>query len=212
MCSISSFTLLYENFTCVLLNDISHVNNFDLGLFCTSPMYILWWRQSTSNLLSILDNQRGLSHRLSKVGDYQHITSKCCIDFEEKIDKKYDTKHIIVRYIFSFSIVWKHWCPWTGLSPIWASCLSNIIGFHRAFAAGVACQQGMLTPPDTLSCPIWTCMCSYVETSLSKMSCLWTLNFRISLGTSIFSDYNHFHMKIKKHLMFGLLVEKTITF
>ena len=26
-----------------------------------------------------------------------------------------------------------------------------IISFHRAFATGVACQQGTLTPPDTLS-------------------------------------------------------------
>ena len=28
-------------------------------------------------------------------------------------------------------------------------------GFHGALATGMACQQGTLTPPDTLSYPIW---------------------------------------------------------
>ena len=31
--------------------------------------------------------------------------------------------------------------------------ISRNIGFHRAFATGVACRQGTLTPPDTWSCP-----------------------------------------------------------
>ena len=34
------------------------------------------------------------------------------------------------------------------------------IGFQRAFATGVACRQGTLTPPDTWSRPFGTCICS----------------------------------------------------
>ena len=33
-------------------------------------------------------------------------------------------------------------------------------GFHRTFATGVACRQGTLTPPDTRSRPIGTCIYS----------------------------------------------------
>ena len=34
------------------------------------------------------------------------------------------------------------------------------IGFHWAFATGVACRQGTLTPPGTWSRSFGTCMCS----------------------------------------------------
>ena len=36
----------------------------------------------------------------------------------------------------------------------------ELICFHRAFATGVACQQGALTPPNTWSRPFGTCICS----------------------------------------------------
>ena len=51
-------------------------------------------------------------------------------------------------------------------------------GFHRTYATGAACQQRTLTPPDTWSCPLGTCMCSNVETNLS-LTCLVSglLNF-----------------------------------
>ena len=39
-----------------------------------------------------------------------------------------------------------------------------ISGFHVAFATGVACQQGMLTPPDTCIIPLLgACIC--IDTS-----------------------------------------------
>ena len=37
---------------------------------------------------------------------------------------------------------------------LWSTPFTIIMrGFHRTFATGVACRQGTLTPPDTLSCP-----------------------------------------------------------
>ena len=44
-------------------------------------------------------------------------------------------------------------CDLPGLDIITESDISPNIGFHRASATGVACQQGTLTPPDTWSCP-----------------------------------------------------------
>ena len=47
-----------------------------------------------------------------------------------------------------------------GLDIITESDISPNIGFHRASATGVACQQGTLTRPDTWSRPFGTCICS----------------------------------------------------
>ena len=48
----------------------------------------------------------------------------------------------------------------TGLDIFTESDISPNIGFHRASATGVACQQGTLTPPDTWSRPFGTCIYS----------------------------------------------------
>ena len=51
-------------------------------------------------------------------------------------------------------------------TPYWSDFIPNstfyriLRGFLRVFATGVACQQGMLTPPDTWSRPFATCICS----------------------------------------------------
>ena len=37
-----------------------------------------------------------------------------------------------------------------------------------AFETDAASKQRTLTPPDTWSCPNWTCICSNVETTLSE--------------------------------------------
>ena len=64
-------------------------------------------------------------------------------------------------------------------------------GFHRTYATGVACQQRMLTPPDTWSCPTLGLACVLMsrekegDPSLLNLSCLRTFEFRTSLGTSL---------------------------
>ena len=45
--------------------------------------------------------------------------------------------------------------------------LLMIIGFHRASATGVACRQGTLTPPDTLSSPTFGLACVLMSRSIS---------------------------------------------
>ena len=59
------------------------------------------------------------------------------------------------------------------------------IGFQRAFATGVACRQGTLTPPDTWSCPFGTCICSSCwDQSFSELVVILPdYALRISLGT-----------------------------
>ena len=37
-------------------------------------------------------------------------------------------------------------------------------GFQRRFATDADSQQRTVTPPDTMSCPIWDCICSNDET------------------------------------------------
>ena len=60
------------------------------------------------------------------------------------------------------SVTW----PYTMTIPYWSDFVPNstfyriLSGFHRTFATGVACRQGMLTPPDTWSRPFGTCICS----------------------------------------------------
>ena len=48
--------------------------------------------------------------------------------------------------------------PWLDFLPSLTLLLN--IGFHRASATGVACRQGLITPPDTWSSPFGTCICS----------------------------------------------------
>ena len=49
------------------------------------------------------------------------------------------------------SVAWKY----TMTTPYWSDFVPNstfnrnLSGFHRTFATGVACRQGVLTPPDT---------------------------------------------------------------
>ena len=60
------------------------------------------------------------------------------------------------------SVTW----PYTMTTPYWSDFLPNstfyriLRGFHRTFATGVACRQETLTPPDTWSRIIGTCICS----------------------------------------------------
>ena len=54
------------------------------------------------------------------------------------------------------------------------------IGFQKAFATGVACQQGTLTPPDTWSCPTLGLACVLMSRPISPelvlSSGLWISN------------------------------------
>ena len=60
------------------------------------------------------------------------------------------------------SVTWQY----TMTTLYWSDFVSKstyyriLIGFHRTFATGVACQQGTLTPPDTWSHTFGTCICS----------------------------------------------------
>ena len=66
-----------------------------------------------------------------------------------------------------------------GLYIITESDISPNIGFHRASATGVACQQGTLTPPDTWSCPTLGLACVLMSRPISPKTCLVSglLNF-----------------------------------
>ena len=55
-----------------------------------------------------------------------------------------------------------------GLDIITESDISPNIGFHRASATGVACQQGTLTPPDTWSCPTLGLACVLMSRPISR--------------------------------------------
>ena len=59
----------------------------------------------------------------------------------------WDQRHpVSTRHYTSFDII-------TGLNSFTESDISQNIGFQRASATGVVCQQGTLTPPDIWSCP-----------------------------------------------------------
>ena len=72
----------------------------------------------------------------------------------------------------------------TGLN-ITESDISRNIGFHRAYATGVACRQGTLTPPDIWSRPFGTCICStcWDQSFFELVVILPDYALRISLGT-----------------------------
>ena len=53
---------------------------------------------------------------------------------------------------------------WTLLPNLTFTLISR--GFRGAFAAGAACQQRTLAPPDTWACPTY-CKCLNVETGVS---------------------------------------------
>ena len=55
----------------------------------------------------------------------------------------------------------------TGLNIFTESDILPNIGFHRAFATGVACRQGTLTPPDTWSCPTLGLACVLMSRPIS---------------------------------------------
>ena len=61
-----------------------------------------------------------------------------------------------------YSVTW----PYTMTTPYWSDYVPNstfyriLRGFNGTVATGVACRQGMITPPDTWSRPFWTCICS----------------------------------------------------
>ena len=75
----------------------------------------------------------------------------------------------------------------------WVDLLLNLtlvnIGFHGTCVTDVACRQETLTPPDIWSCPtlglasVLRCR----DQSLLNLSCLRTVEFRTSLGTSVFA-------------------------
>ena len=59
---------------------------------------------------------------------------------------------------------------YTDLMTVPNLTFTELRGFHGAFATGVACQQGALTPPDTWSRPFGTCICStWWDQSFSKL-------------------------------------------
>ena len=72
-----------------------------------------------------------------------------------------------------------------GLDIFTESEISPDIGFHGASAAGVACRQGTLTPPDTWSRPFGTCICSTCwDQSFSELVVILPdYALRIYLGT-----------------------------
>ena len=55
--------------------------------------------------------------------------------------------------------------PWCDFLPTLTLLLN--IGFHRAFATGVACRQVTLTPPDTWSCPTLGLACVLMSRPIS---------------------------------------------
>ena len=71
---------------------------------------------------------------------------------------------------------WDHWhsiihytvydtFPWFDCLPTLTLLLNT--GFQRAFATGVACLQGTLTPPDTWSCPTLGLACVLMSRPIS---------------------------------------------
>ena len=69
-----------------------------------------------------------------------------------------------------------------------------LIGFHRTFTTCVACRQGTLTPPDTLSRPFGNCICSTCWDQAFSRTCryvfvLCTLN--IPLYVLCFASFEY---------------------
>ena len=70
---------------------------------------------------------------------------------------------------------WDHWysiiqCTTNSLPFLWFDFLNFTLlnkGFHRASATDVACWQGMLTPPDTWSCPTFGLACILMSRPIS---------------------------------------------
>ena len=97
--------------------------------------------------------------------------------------------------IWSFPLTNVNWhsvtWPYTMTTPYWSDFVPNstfyriLSGFHGAFATGVACRQGTLTPPDTWSRPFGTCICStcWDQSSSELVVILPDYALRISLGT-----------------------------
>ena len=72
----------------------------------------------------------------------------------------WDQRHpISIRH---YTSLW-HYRIWHFTEPDF----SPDIGFHRASAMGVACQQGTLTPPDTWSCPTLGLACVLMSRPIS---------------------------------------------
>ena len=81
-------------------------------------------------------------------------------------------------------------------------------GFHRTFATGAACKQGMLTPPDTWSCPTLGLACVRMSRPISPelvsrllsfehpsvlLFCLWTSGIRSVSGPKSYCEYLAFY-------------------
>ena len=81
--------------------------------------------------------------------------------------------------------------PYAMTTPYWSDFVPNstfyriLSGFHRTFTTGVACRQGTLTPSDTWSRSIGTCICSTCQDqSFSELVVILPdYALRISLGT-----------------------------
>ena len=58
-------------------------------------------------------------------------------------------------------------CDITALNIFTEYDISPNIGFHGAYATGVACRQGTLTPPDTWSCPTLGLACVLMSRPIS---------------------------------------------
>ena len=80
-----------------------------------------------------------------------------------------------------YTSLWQYYRTW----HFTESEISPDIGFHRASATGVACRQGALTHPDTLSRPFGTCICStcWDQSFFELVVILPDYALRISLGT-----------------------------
>ena len=92
----------------------------------------------------------------------------------------------------------------------WFDFLSTLtllpnIGFHRAFATGVACRQATLTPPDTWSCPTLGLACVLMSRPISPELVL-SPDFWISNTPRYFSFAWHSSQHIKKFIIRTLLL------
>ena len=77
--------------------------------------------------------------------------------------------------------------PWYST---WPSLI--ISGFHRAFATGVACQQGTLTLPDIWFCPFFgDCLCSNCWDQFSRTRLVFS---RFSPGISLCTFWILLHL------------------
>ena len=131
-----------------------------------------------------------------------------CVPYRTGI--RQGTLDIVIEEVFwsirgSYQTIWSfpltnvkwhsvNW-PYTMTTPYWSDFVPNstfyriLSGFHRTSATGVACRQGTLTPPDTWSRPLGTCICSTCwDQFFSELVVIFPdYALRISLGTfSIF--------------------------